>query len=97
MVSGIFVILLFVIGIYCILASHNLIRVLIGIEILIKAVTLLVIAAGLKSGNLGLAQALVITIIVIEVVIMTVSVGVVLGVHRHTGTLDARNIRKLKG
>ncbi|MFA5063265.1 MAG: NADH-quinone oxidoreductase subunit K [Candidatus Omnitrophota bacterium] len=97
MVSGIFAVLLFAIGIYCILATHNLIRVLIGIEILIKGVTLLVIAAGLKSGNLGLAQALVITIIVIEVVIMTVAVGVVLGVHRLTGSLDARNIRKLKG
>jgi len=96
-VSGIFAVLLFAIGIYCILATHNLIRVLIGIEILIKGVTLLVIAAGLKSGNLALAQALVITIIVIEVVIMTVAVGVVLGVHRHTGSLDARNIRKLKG
>jgi NADH:ubiquinone oxidoreductase subunit K len=96
-VSGIFAVLLFAIGIYCILATHNLIRVLIGIEILIKGVTLLVIAAGLKSGNLGLAQALVITIIVIEVVIMTVAVGVVLGVHRLTGSLDARNIRKLKG
>ena len=97
MVSGIFVVLLLAIGIYCILATHNLIRVLIGIEILIKGVTLLVIAAGLKSGNLALAQALVITIIVIEVVIMTVGVGVVLGVHRLTGSLDARNIRKLKG
>lgn len=97
MVSGVFAVLLLVIGVYCILATHNLIRVLIGIEILIKAVTLLIIAAGAKSGNLALAQALVITIIVIEVVIMTVSVGIVLGVHRHTNSLDARNLRKLKG
>jgi len=95
--NAVSVILLFAIGIYCILATYNLIRVLIGIEILIKAVTLLVIVCGFKSGNLGLAQSLVITIIVIEVVIMTVAVGVVVGIHRHNNSLDARNIRKLKG
>ena len=97
MLSGIFVVLLFIIGIYCILATYNLIRVLIGIEILIKAVTLLIIAAGRQNGNMALAQAMVVSIIVIEVVIMTIAVGVVLGIHRHNNSLDARNIRKLKG
>jgi len=96
-VSAISVVLLFVIGIYCILATHNLIRVLIGLEILIKAVTLLLITAGFIDLNMALAQGLVITIIVIEVVIMTVAAGVVLGIHRHYNSLDVRNIRKLKG
>jgi len=95
--SAISVVLLFVIGIYCLLASFNLIRILIGIEILIKAVTLLIIRCGFESGHLALAQSLVITIIVIEVVIMTVAAGVVLGIHHYNKTLDARNIRKLKG
>ncbi|MFA5095760.1 MAG: NADH-quinone oxidoreductase subunit K [Candidatus Omnitrophota bacterium] len=91
------VVLLFAVGIYCLLATYNLIRVLIGIEIMIKAVTLLVIFCGYQTNNLALAQAFVITVIVIEVVIMTVAVGVVVGIHRHNNTLDARNIRKLKG
>ncbi len=97
MANAITVILLFVIGTYCILLTHNLIRVLIGLEILIKAVTLLVIFCGYQTGNTSLAQALVITIIVIEVVMMTVAAGVVVGIHRHNNSLDARNIRKLKG
>ncbi len=97
MLSAIFVVLLLAIGVYCILATYNLIRVLIGIEILIKAVTLLIIAAGRQSGNMALAQAMVVSIIVIEVVIMTIAVGVVLGIHHHSNSLDSRNIRKLKG
>ncbi|MDO8662125.1 MAG: NADH-quinone oxidoreductase subunit K [Candidatus Omnitrophota bacterium] len=97
MANAITVILLFIIGIYCILVSHNLIRVLIGLEILIKAVTLLVIFCGYQTQNTALAQALVITIIVIEVVMMTVAAGVVVGIHRQNNSLDARNIRKLKG
>lgn len=97
MLSAIFVVLLFAIGIYCILATYNLIRVLIGIEILIKAVTLLIIAAGRQNGNMALAQAMVVSIIVIEVVIMTIAAGIVLGIHQHNNSLDSRNIRKLKG
>ncbi len=89
--------MLFAVGLYCILATYNLIRVLIGIEILIKAVTLLIVASGLANGNTALAQSLAITVIVIEVVIMTVAAGVVLGIHRYNNSLDARNIRKLKG
>jgi multisubunit Na+/H+ antiporter MnhC subunit len=95
--NAITVILLFVIGAYCIMATYNLIRVLIGLELLIKAVTLLVIFCGYQAGNTSLAQALVVTIIVIEVVMMTIAVGVVVGIHRHNHSLDARNIRRLKG
>jgi len=95
--SAITVVLLFAIGIYCILATNNLIRVLIGLEILIKAVTLLIISVGFSNLDMSLAQGLVITVIVIEVVIMTVAAGVVLGIHRHYNSLDSRNIRKLKG
>ena len=94
---GFFVIALFIIGLYCVLATHNLIRALIGIEILIKAVTLLLIAAGYTSGHAALTQALVITLIVIETVIVAVAVGVVLGIHRHNDSLDVRKIRNLKG
>ncbi len=94
---SVFVIMLFVIGIYCIMASYNLIRVLVGVEILIKAVTLLVIICGYVSGYLALMQSLVVTMIVIEAVLMTVSVGIVLGIHRKNDSLDARSIRNLKG
>lgn len=97
MLSIIAIVSLFIIGLYCILASFNLIRVLIGLEIMIKAVTLLVITSGYLSSHMALAQSLVVTVIVIEVVMITVAVGVVLGIHNHAKSLDARNIRKLKG
>ena len=97
MVSAIAVVMLFIIGIYCIMASYNLVRVLIGVEILIKAVTLLIILVGYKSGSLALAQALVITMIVVEVVMITIAVGIVLGIHIHNDSLDVRKVRRLKG
>jgi multisubunit Na+/H+ antiporter MnhC subunit len=94
---SVFVVLLFIAGTYSILATFNLIRALIGIEILIKAVTLLIILAGYLTGNSGLAQSIAITLIVIEVVFMVVAGGIVLSIFRHYGTIDTRKIRNLKG
>ncbi len=94
---GIFIIMLAAIGIYCMLATYNLIRALIGVELLLKAVTLLIITVGYITKHNALTQAMVITFIVIEVVVMTVAIGVVLGIRSHTNSLDARDIRNLKG
>jgi multisubunit Na+/H+ antiporter MnhC subunit len=91
------VIMLLVMGFYCIFMTYNLIRALIGVELLIKAVTLLIIACGYASGHMALASALVITLIVVEVVFVVVATGVVIGLQKHHGTLDTRNLRNLKG
>lgn len=93
----IFIIMLFIIGFYCILVTHNFIRVLIGLEILTKAVTLLIITTGYANGRIATAQALVITLIVIEVVVIAVAAGVILSVYRHNQSLDVRKLRDLKG
>jgi NADH:ubiquinone oxidoreductase subunit K len=93
----IFILLLFVIGIYCILVSFNLIRALIGLEILIKAATLLIILAGYLCGRTALAQSIVITLIVIEIVFMVVAIGIVLWAFRHNKTIDPRALSNLKG
>jgi multisubunit Na+/H+ antiporter MnhC subunit len=95
--SVIFIAILAAIGLYCILLTYNLIRALIGLELLVKSVTLAMVLAGYVSGRMALAQAMVVTFIVIEVVVMTVAVGVVLGIRRHNDSLDTRKIRNLKG
>ncbi len=93
----IFTAMLFVIGIYNVLMTYNVIRVLIGLELLIKAVTLLIIAVGYVIGHPAVTQEMVITLIVIEVVVMVVAAGVVIGLYRHDETLDVRSFRNMKG
>ena len=95
--SGFFVVMLFVIGMYYVIFTRNLIRALIGLEILMKAVTLLIIVAGFVSGRTALAQTMVITLIVIEVIVIAVAVGVVLGIHNINNSLDTKKITNLKG
>ena len=68
-----------------------------GLEILIKASTLLIILSGYLTHQTGLAQAMVITLIVIEVVIMVVAGGIILSLFRYYKTIDTRKLNQLKG
>jgi multisubunit Na+/H+ antiporter MnhC subunit len=96
-VSGIACFLLLTAGVYYLLITFNLIRALIGVELMIKAVTLFIALVGRVTGREGTAQAIVITLIVIEVVIMVVAGGLVLGVFQNTRSISTRRIRNLKG
>ena len=96
-VSVMFVILMVITALYCILVSRNLIRILIGLELMTKAVTLLIAVGGYVSGRMALAQTFIITLIVIEVVVIAVAAGVVIGSFRHNNDLDAGKMNNLKG
>ena len=92
-----FIPLLIVAGFYCILVTRNLIRIIIGLEILTKAVTLLIILGGYVTGRTALAQGLAITLIIIEVVVMVVACGIIVNVSRRNSSLDAGKLSNLKG
>jgi len=90
------VVLLFIIGFYYLVTTRNLIRILIAVEVLLKGVTLLLIMVGNKNGQIAMAQSMVITIIIIEVVMLAVAAGLILGIFRHTGSLDVNEIKYKK-
>ncbi len=93
----VFFALVLVDGLWCMLATYNLLRILIGVEIMMKSVSFLLIVAGYLSGRMALAQAMVITVIVIEVVVVVAAAGIILGFFRSTDSLSVKNTRDLKG
>lgn len=90
------VVLVLTAGLYSLLMTKNLIRVLISIEILMKSATLLIIVTGYIINRPALAQSMVITITVIEVVTVATAAGIAAALFRRYNTLDIRKIRKLK-
>jgi len=91
------IIILIGIGIYCLLARRNLIQLLIGIEVIAKGVTLSFILGGFLQGNEQVAQAIVITIILIEVITMGVAMSVIVVAQRNRGSLDIKDFKRLRG
>ncbi len=89
--------LLILAGCFCLMRTYHIIKIIIGIEIAMKAVTLFIAYAGHINGEMGLAQSFIITIIVVEVVIAVVLSGISLNLYKKYKSMDLRNIRKLKG
>mgnify|MGYP000958286549 CR=1 FL=1 len=89
--------LLIISGAYCLMRTYHLLKIIIGMEVAMKAVTIFIILAGSVNGNMALAQSFIITVIVVEVVIAVVAAGIAVSLYNKYGSMDIRNLRKLKG
>jgi NADH-quinone oxidoreductase subunit K len=88
--------LLMVAGLYLVLVTRNLLRLLMGLEILTKAATLMLVVVGWGTGRMDLAQAFVLTLIVVEVVVIATAAGLVYAVWQRNGSLDVRSLQRMK-
>ena len=100
------------IGLYIVAAKKNLIKIIIGLGFISTGINLFLIIIGyIKKGtapifskpNLNPAQmvdpvpqALVLTAIVIDVAVLALALGLVIGLYKHYKTLNIRKIRGLK-
>lgn len=91
------VIALLGVGFYGLLITRNLVKVVLVLQILIKAVILAFILAGKMSGNLGLGQSAAATIIVADTIVAVVGLALGVQVRRRFGTLDVPKISTLRG
>ncbi|MDR1195937.1 MAG: NADH-quinone oxidoreductase subunit K [Endomicrobium sp.] len=89
--------ILFVIGIYAIMITRNIISVIIGLEIMTKGVTILLAAAGFFNGRPQMVEPLIITMIVVEVVILMISAGYIINIAKKHNSLSVENIKNIKG
>jgi len=87
----------FALGLYAIASRESLVRVLLGLVIMTKGVALTFIAAGYALNQSGTAQAIVFTIIAIEVAVAALALAMMINVHRKTGVVDVKSIRGLRG
>jgi len=85
------------IGLYGLLAVRNLIKIVIVLQILGKSALLALIAAGNASGQINLSQSLALTVIVADTVVAAIGLALAVQVRRQLGTLDARELGKLRG
>jgi len=92
--------LLLIVGMYCLSTKRNMVKLVIAIEILINAANLTFIAFS-SYRNPGfvdlLPQALTTLSITIAGCVTAIALTLVLNAYKHYKTLDARELRKLKG
>jgi len=82
------IVLTAVVGIYCLVATKNLIRVLISMELINKSAVLLMLLAGLMTDARDQAESFIIALIVIEVVVTAIGAVLAIAIHAKTGSVD---------
>ena len=85
------------VGFYGLLITRNLIKVVMVLQIQIKAVVLALVLAGKLSGNMGLGQSTAATVIVADTIVAVVGLALAVQVRRRFGTLDVPKISTLRG
>lgn len=91
------VVLLLMVGFYGLLITRNLIKIVLVLQILVKAVIIALVLAGKASGNLGLGQSLAATVIVADTIVAVVALALAIQVRKRVGTLDLAKISSLRG
>jgi NADH-quinone oxidoreductase subunit K len=85
------------IGLYGLLICRNLIKMVIVLQILVKAAALGLILAGQMSSQINLGQSLGITVIVADTIVAVVGMALAVQVQRRLGTLDVDALSSLRG
>ncbi len=85
------------VGLYGLLITRNLIKIVMVLQILIKAVILALVLAGKLSGQLGLGQSTAATVIVADTIVAVVGLALAVQVRRRFGTLDVPKISTMRG
>ena len=84
-------------GLYCLMAKTNLIKSIIGIEIMAKSVFLAFILGGYHTNQSGLGQSFVITMIFIDAIVVAVALALIVNAFKHTGSIDVSSLKRLRG
>lgn len=105
--------ILFVIGLYSVLIKRNLIKIIIGLIIMEYGLHLFLVTIGYRRGGIApiitsvegavepmvdpLPQALILTAIVIGLAVTALMVALAVRLYEKHGTLDAGEIKRLRG
>lgn len=90
-------VVIFILGLLCIIINRNMIKTFIGIEILNRAVTLLLISSGYYRGQGAIAQAVTVLSITIDAVVVAVALSLIINARRLYGDVNSQLLTRLKG
>lgn len=94
----IFALALFCIGLYAVLARRNLIAILIGIELMLNAASVNVLAFNRFAGaDPAIGQIIALFIIGLAAAEVAIALAIILTVYRHRRSIDVTGLEELKG
>ena len=96
MLAAVAVLGLLGIGLLGLLVTRNLIKVVVGLQVVVKGAMLALVLAGRLSGNVQTGAALALTVIVADTIVSVVALAFAVQVRRQFGTLDLQALSTLR-
>ena len=85
------------VGIYGLLVTRNLIKIVAVLQVLVKSAVLALVLGGKVSGQVDLGQSLAVTVIVADTIVAVIGLALAVRVRQRLGSLDLRDLSTLKG
>jgi len=85
------------IGLYGLLTIRNLIKIVMVLQLLVKAAIIGLVLAGKVSGQIDLGQSTAATVLVADTMVAVVGLALAVQIRLRWGTLDITALSKLKG
>jgi NADH-quinone oxidoreductase subunit K len=84
------------VGVYGLLASRNMIKLIVGMQIMVKGAMLALLVSAQVVGQAEVGESMALTVIVVDTIVAVVGLSLAVQVRRHFGTMDVRAISTLK-
>jgi NADH-quinone oxidoreductase subunit K len=91
------ILLLFAVGLLCLLTQRNVIKQVVGLKIMLQGVTLGLIHGGHMSGDIHTAQAMVVSALVVETVVIAIALALIVNIFRSYPSGDIDRLDQLRG
>ncbi len=91
------IVLLFLIGLFCLLTRRNIIKQVIGLKIMLQGVTLSLVHAGQMCGDVRLAETMIISALVVETIVIAIALALIVNVFHHYLSGDVDHLDRLRG
>ncbi len=89
--------MLFILGWVCLITQKNIFKQVIGLKILMQSVTLALALGGWYQNNLNLAQAMIISALVVEAIVNALALAMIVSIYRDVPSGEIDLLRKLRG
>src|SRR5208337_5157287 len=87
--------IIFALGVFCAVVRRNLIMIVLGIEIMLNAVSIVFVGAALRWNNLD-GQTFVLFILAVAATEVSVGLAIIVYAFRQTGSFDPNNFNLLR-
>jgi NADH-quinone oxidoreductase subunit K len=84
------------IGLYGLLISRNLIKIVVALQIMTKGALLALVMAGSMRNQVSLGQSMALMVIIADTIVAVIGLALAVQVRKHVGTLDIKSLTTLR-